>query len=138
MKTRFGFALLLVAGLMILSTAFSQTPEKKAMVAIYHIAPGKHLDFLKWMAAQEAAAQEAKVPATQWYAHENGDSWDFVSIAPDLSEEQSAKVDAAAKAKGLKTGFAAALEFRQFVSSHSDTTARGPYTAAELVAMAGQ
>src|SRR5262245_9335943 len=30
----------------------------RAIVTIYHIAPGKHLDFLKWWAAQEAVEKE--------------------------------------------------------------------------------
>ena len=56
----------------------------RVVVAIYHIAPGKQLDFLKWMAAREAIDREVGVGATQWYAHINGDSWDYVAISPDL------------------------------------------------------
>jgi hypothetical protein len=105
----------------------------KAVVAIYRVAPGKHLDMLKWFAAREAIDKEAGIRPTQWYVHTDGDSWDFVSIAPQLSDAESAKVDELSKKKGLKTGFPAALEFRQFVSSHTDTFARGPTTAADLV-----
>src|SRR6266480_4836366 len=84
----------------------------KALVALYRVAPGKHLDFLKWMAAREAVDKEAGMPATQWYMHTNGDSWDFLAIAPALTEAQQAKVDALATKKGLKTGLQASLEFR--------------------------
>jgi hypothetical protein len=59
--------------------------------------------------------------SVQWYAHTNGDSWDFVAIAPEPTKEQDAKVDELTKQKGLKTGFAAALKFRQFISYHTDT-----------------
>src|SRR5260370_8415580 len=104
----------------------------KALVALYRVAPGKHLDFLKWMAAREAVDKELGMPATQWYMHTNGDSWDFVAIAPALSEAQQAKVDALATKKGLKTGLQASLEFRQFVSTHTDTFVNGPTTATHL------
>ena len=108
----------------------------KALVALYRVAPGKHLDFLKWMAAREAVDKELGMPATQWYMHTNGDSWDFVAIAPALTEAQQAKVDALATKKGLKTGLQASLEFRQFVSTHTDTFVNGPTTATQLVQQA--
>jgi hypothetical protein len=110
--------------------------QGKALVALYRVAPGKHLDFLKWMAAREAVDKELGVPATQWYMHTNGDSWDFLAIAPALTEAQQAKVDALATKKGLKTGLQASLEFRQFVSSHTDTFVNGPTTATQLVQQA--
>ena len=109
-----------------------------AIVSLYRIAPGKHLDFLKWMAEAAAVNKEAGVPADQWYSHTNGDSWDYLHIAPDLSSEQSAKVDEVAKKRGRKTGFAASLEIRTFVSWHTDTNVIGPMSAADLVAAAGK
>jgi len=108
----------------------------KALVALYRVAPGKHLDFLKWMADREAVDKEAGVPATQWYMHTNGDNWDFLAIAPALSDAQQEKVDAVARKKGLRTGLQAALEFRQFVSSHTDTFVNGPTSATQLVQQA--
>jgi hypothetical protein len=117
-------------------------PEAKqpghVRVALYRIAPGKQLDFLKWMAATEAIAKEAGVPASQVYAHTNGDSWDYMQVAPDLSNEQQAKVDEITKKHGGKTGFPASLEFRTFVAWHTDTDAIGPVTAADLVAAANK
>ena len=109
----------------------------KALVALYRVAPGKHLDFLKWMAQRDAIATAAGLPATQWYRHVDGDSWDYVTIGPATTVEQDQKVDALAKQRGLSAGFAASLEFRQFVSSHTDTFAEGPMTAADMVSMAG-
>jgi hypothetical protein len=120
--------------------AAAPAQEKKdlgrALVALYHVAPGKHLDFLKWMAAQEEAAKEAGVAATQWYAHTDGDSWDYMAIGPVPTPDQEKKVDEAAKKKGLTIGFAASLEFRQFVTSHTDTLVLGPTSAADLVSRA--
>jgi hypothetical protein len=115
-------------------------PEMKepphGIVTIYRIAPGKHLDFLKWLAESEAIAKEAGVPASQLYAHTDGDSWDYLNVGPDLSKEQQAKVDEVTRKHGRKTGFPASLDFRTFVASHTDTFVIGPVSAADLVAMA--
>ena len=132
-----GLGLLALLG----SAPSAQSQEKKApatqMIAIYQIAPGKHLDFLKWMAAQEVAGKEAGAAASMWYAHKSGASWDYISIKPELDPARAAeldkKTDALAKQKGLATGFKASLEFRQFVSNHSDTSAMGPMSVDELV-----
>ncbi|HTO88148.1 MAG TPA: hypothetical protein VMR54_11570 [Thermoanaerobaculia bacterium] len=117
-------------------------PEMKspphAVVSLYRIAPGKHLDFLKWLADQEAIAKEAGVPASQLYAHTNGDSWDYMNVAPDLTPEQQAKVDDVAKKHGRKTGFAANLEFRTYVAWHTDTETIGPVTPADLISAASK
>ena len=115
----------------------AQAPAR-VLVAIYRVAPGKHLDFLKWMARRDSVATAAGIGATQWYAHLNGDSWDYVAIGPATTEEQDQKVDGLAKQRGLTTGFAASLEFRQFVSLHTDTFAQGPMRVAEMVSMAGK
>jgi hypothetical protein len=108
----------------------------RARITIYHIAPGRQLDFLKWMAAQDDVAREAGIATVQLYAHLDGDSWDYLGIGPVTTPEQEKKADEIAAKKGLKTGFAAALEFRELVASHTDTYAAGPVSAAELVAQA--
>jgi hypothetical protein len=105
----------------------------KAVVSIYRIAPGKHLEFLKWQAVRDAAATEAGVGATQWYAHMDGDSWDYVGISPTTTDEQDDKIEKILDGKHLTTGFKAGLEFRTMVASHTDTLARGPTTAQALV-----
>jgi hypothetical protein len=133
----------IAVGLLLMSTSLvlpqgsrAADAPGKAIVSLYRVAPGKHLDFLKWMAAREAVDKEAGMPATQWYVHTNGDSWDFVAIAPALSDAQQEKVDAIARKKGLTTGFPASLEFRQFVSMHTDTFVNGPTSATQLVQQA--
>jgi hypothetical protein len=117
------------------------TPKDKkepgrARITIYRVAPGKQLDFLKWMAVQDEVAREAGVPTVQLYVHIDGDSWDYVGIAPVTTPEQDLKLDEITVKKGLKTGLPASLEFRQLLASHTDTFAAGPTTAAELVAQA--
>lgn len=130
-----------IAGTLLLVVApiiSAQTAEPgKAVVALYHVAPGKHLEMLKWFAAREAIDKEAGVAPLQWYVHTDGDSWDFMSIAPRLTDAEEAKVDEIAKKKGLKTGFAQGLEFRQFITSHTDTFVRGPMSASDLIKDAG-
>ena len=106
------------------------------IVSLYRVAPGKHLEFLKWMAAREAVDREIGVAATQWYAHLNGDSWDYVAIAPDLDKATSDRSDAEAKKRGLTTGARASLDFRQTMAYHTDTLVAGPYTAAQLIEQA--
>ena len=117
--------------------ALAQNEPTEYMISIYHAAPGKHLDFLKWMAEREAVAKEADAPPIHWYSHMNGASWDYVTVSRlGDSEEQAAmdkKVEELTKKKGLTTGMKASLEFRQYVSGHTDTYTMGPFTAAEMV-----
>jgi len=140
MKRWTGLALVAASALAVAAPRWAQDkPEPgRARISIYHVAPGRHLDFLKWLAAREEVAKEAGVPAAQVYAHVDGDSWDYLMIWPVTTPEQDRKLDDVAARKGLKTGFAASLEFRQLLASHSDTFAAGPMTAAELVAAAAK
>jgi hypothetical protein len=146
MRRWFRLTLLILPAFILVSapTARAQTaktvakPQPPMRVALYRVAPGKHLDFLKWMATNEAMEKEAGVPPSQMYAHTNGDSWDYMHIVPALSTEQQAKVDEVTRKHGGKTGFAASLEFRTFVTWHTDTDVIGPVTAADLVAAAGK
>ena len=109
-------------------------PDKPAhaMISIYRIATGKQAEFLKWMAARDAIDKEAGIAQAQWYAHVDGDSWDYLVIGPDPTPEQGKKVEEAMKKHGLTTGFKQSLEVRQFIASHTDTFAVGPVTVSEL------
>jgi hypothetical protein len=141
LKKRFNLFVLAVLALAIvvpfLHAQMNSKQPPRALVAMYQVAPGKHLEFLKWQAANEAINKEAGLPATQWYAHTDGASWDYISIGPVLTEEQENKVDEISKKKGVLTGFKASLQFREFVSNHTDTFVIGPVSAADLV-QAGQ
>ena len=128
----------LAAALVVASPASAQDASSTVIVSIYRVAPGKQLEFLRWMAAREALDREVGVAATQWYAHMSGDSWDYVAIGPDLDDATSDKLDGMARQRGLKVGPQAGLEFRQMIASHTDTTAAGPWNAAELVQRASQ
>jgi hypothetical protein len=146
MRRRFLATPCLLLGLLSFAApaAYAQTAKSEAKdpptarVALYRVASGRQLDFLKWMAETDAIDKEAGVPVSQVYAHTNGDSWDYMQIAPDLTREQQAKVDEVSKRHGRKTGIQAGLEFRTFIAWHTDTMTVGPMTAAELVAAAGK
>ena len=120
------------AALTFAAPVYAQDPGH-VIVAIYRVAPGKQLEFLKWMAAREAIDKEAGVSATQWYSHMNGDSWDYIAISPDIDDATSDKLDEMARKRGLKAGPQAGLEFRQMVAYHTDTIAAGPMSAAQIV-----
>jgi hypothetical protein len=117
--------------------AFAQNaaPAKEpshSLISIYRVAPGKHSEFLKWMAARDAIDKEVGIVQGQWYAHTDGDSWDYLAVGPVNTPEQDKKVEAATKKHGLTTGFKASLEFRQVIASHTDTFTIGPVTVSEL------
>ena len=136
---RFGsLSLLLICCLTLAAPRWSQDKPGpgRARVTIYRIAPGRHLDFLKWMAAQDEVAKEAGIAAVQLYTHLNGDNWDFIGMASVTTPEQDKMADEISAKKGLKTGLPASLEFRDLVASHTDTFAAGPMTAAQLLALA--
>src|SRR3546814_3012579 len=77
------------------------------------------MDLLKWMAAREAIARDAGQPASQWYVHMDGDSWDFLVLSPTSSEEADKRASELMKQRGLSDGFKAFLEFRQRSEEHT-------------------
>jgi hypothetical protein len=50
------------------------------------------------------------------------------------TDAQDAAVEAAAKKMGIAYGMRASLDFRKYIASHSDTLARGPTSAAQILA----
>lgn len=116
------------------AAAFAQQGEQPwSMVSLYHVAPGKHMEFLKWMQQQDAVDREAGVAPTQWYSHVQGDNWDYLAISPLTTEEQDKKTEALAREKGLPTGFKAGLKFRSMMLNHTDTMTVGPVSIDDLV-----
>jgi hypothetical protein len=113
-----------------------EAPEH--IVSLYRAAPGQQVALLKWLARQDQASQAAGLPATQIYVHMSGDSWDYLVINPVTTKEQDDAVDAAAKKMGITTGPRASIEFRTMIASHTDTTTRGPQTAAQILARLGE
>jgi hypothetical protein len=140
MKHWAGLALVAGCSLMVAAPRWSQDKQEpgRARISTYRAAPGRQLELLKWLAAREDVAREAGLPVAQLYAHLDGADWDYLVVWPVTTPEQDRKADELAAKKGLKTGFAASLEFRQFLASHSDTYAAGPMTAADVIAAASR
>ncbi len=126
--------------LLLITASHAAAQDKECLITIYNVSAGKHLDFLKWMAESDGVAKEAGAPATQWYVHHEGAGWDYIGITPVGSaaqqEAEDKKIEELRKKKGLPTGMAASLKFRQYIGNHSDTYAGGPFSAADLVKMA--
>jgi len=112
-----------------------QAQSEQVTVSIYHVAPGQQINFLKWHAAREVVNQSLGLPQTSWYAHLDGDSWDYVAVGPKLTERQEMQVERETRNRGLTTGFAAGIELRHFILSHTDTIAMGPVSATELATL---
>lgn len=127
----------ITSGTIVYAQVGSPQPPK-ARVALYRAAPGQQVALLRWMAAQNRAAQAAGLPIGQLYAHTDGDSWDYLAIDPVTTPAQDAAMDAAARKMGMATGPAASLEFRKYIAMHTDTFAIGPVTPQQYLSMAGQ
>ncbi len=116
------------------SIAYAQSASPpRAIISIYHAAPGHQEALLQWFAQQDRIAAAAGVPAGQIYAHTDGDSWDYLSIQPATTDAQDQALDAAAAKMGLPTGPKVGLELRKHIISHTDTYVVGPMTAAQLL-----
>ncbi|MEJ2152720.1 MAG: hypothetical protein P8Y29_07190, partial [Gemmatimonadota bacterium] len=113
--------------------ANAQDDMEPVTISIYHVAPGQHMAFLEWMAEREEITAQVGTPDTQWYMHMDGDSWDFLGIAPATTDEQDEAIEEMARARGLTVGPAAAIELRTMIASHTDTEAAGPMTAPEIL-----
>jgi hypothetical protein len=114
------------------SVAYAQAASRpEAIISIYHAAPGHQEALLQWLAQQDRVSAAAGLPAAQIYAHTDGDSWDYLMIAPVTTDAQDEAFDAAAAKMGLPTGPKVGLELRKHIASHTDTFVVGPLTAAQ-------
>jgi len=118
------------------SLVYAQTPAPtpRAMVSLYHAAPGQQEALLGWFAQQDRVAQAAGVGPMQLYIHTDGDSWDYMGINPITTDAQDQAMDAAAKKLGLQSGPRVSLELRKYIASHTDTATIGPVTADQALA----
>ena len=108
------------------------------IVSLYRAAPGQQVALLKWMAQQDRASAAAGIGPSQIYVHTSGDSWDYLVINPVTTKAQDDAIDAAAKQMGLATGPRASIQFRTMIATHTDTTATGPQSAAQILAALGE
>lgn len=102
------------------------------MIEIYHIAPGKHVEFLKLIAQYDEANRQAGLPPRELYVHSDGGAWDFLLIQNEnVDPAKQALVDAALKKLGAPTGAKFWVAIRQTIADHTDTVATGPTTAGD-------
>lgn len=132
------FLMVAAAAAMAFGSAAQAAEPGRAIVSLYHAAPGKQVALLKWMMAQDRAAAAAGVAPSQIYAHTSGDSWDYLVINPTTTEAQDAAIEAAQKKMGMTMGPKASIEFRTMIASHTDTYAVGPSTAADMLNSLGE
>lgn len=136
MSSRMFFAAAAALTCAFATPAVAQSPGK-AIVSIYHVAPGHQVAFLKWIDQQNRISAAAGIAGSQLYAHTDGDSWDYVIISPVTTEAQDDAFDAAGKKMGINT-MRGGMELRSHLTSHTDTFVNGPMTAAEYLAMIGE
>lgn len=118
--------------------AQASAPAPRAIVSLYHAAPGHQEALLGWFAEQDRVARAAGVAPMQLYIHTDGDSWDYMGINPVTTDAQDEAMDAAAKKMGLMSGARVPLELRKHISSHTDTYTIGPITAEQAIARLGR
>lgn len=127
----------LVLSFLLLVAAPSAPPVEKPReqaVEIYHIAPGQHEAFLRFIDRCDDANRLAGLPPRQLFVHVDGADWDFMLIQPaHTPKDKEAALDAAWKKLGLPSGAAFFFEIRKFIASHSDTQVSGPTTARDYL-----
>ncbi len=110
-------------------------PPVKKLVEIYRIAPGKHEEFLRFVAFLDEINIKAGLPARDLYVHNDGDSWDFIIIQPAATPpDKSAALAKAWEESGAPSGANFFLHIRQFIAEHTDSFATGPTTASDYLA----
>jgi membrane-bound lytic murein transglycosylase B len=132
------FAAVVAATFLLPSHASAQRQVGKAIVSIYHAAPGQQVALMKWVAQQDRVAAAAGVPAGQLYVHTDGAEWDYLVIQPVTTPAQDAAMEIAAKRLGVDVGPRSGVEFRKHILSHTDTFVAGPTTAASYLASVGE
>jgi hypothetical protein len=106
-------------------------------IQIFHVVPGKAVDFLKFNADREGIRNEAGAPPKQWYRHSDGADWDYLSITPLVPPEEEtalqARIDAVTRQHHETVGAAGGMALRALLLDHTDTYVVGPMTAAQLL-----
>jgi hypothetical protein len=108
-------------------------PPPRAVVSLYHAAPGQQEALLRWFAGQDRAALAAGVAPMQLYIHTDGDSWDYMGINQVTTPAQDDAIEAAARKLGVSGGVQASMELRRYIASHTDTFTVGPITAEQAL-----
>jgi hypothetical protein len=123
---------LLIAALLAVVPASGALADPEKMIEIYHIAPGKQVQFLKLIALYDQANLEAGLPARELYVHSDGASWDFLLIQDEDVEPAKAKVrNEALKNSARRPARNSGSRSAKTIAEHTDTVATGPTTAGD-------
>ncbi len=131
-KRSFRQYLLLMFAVVFISISTSSSADVKT-ISLYKIAPGKHLEFIEWMAAWDEVYKEIGLEQPVWYRNIRGDSWDFFVIFPPFDRAKEDEMEKVGKARGLDIGFAWKLKHWEFMTESTGTLVQGPTTPAELL-----
>lgn len=128
----------IAAALLVVSLVAPAFGGDEKMIEIYHIAPGKQVEFLKLIALYDQANVQAGLPARQLYVHSDGAAWDFLLIQDeDVAPEKAKLRNEALKKLGAPTGAKFWVAIRQTIAEHTDTVATGPTTAGDWLKKLG-
>jgi hypothetical protein len=128
----------IAAGLLVVGLVAPAFGGDEKMIEIYHIAPGKQVEFLKLIALYDQANVQAGLPARQLYVHSDGAAWDFLLIQDeDVAPEKAKLRNEALKKLGAPTGAKFWVAIRQTIAEHTDTVATGPTTAGDWLKKPG-
>lgn len=117
------------------TVAAPPAPVAHQVVEIYHIAPGQHAAFLRFIDRCDEANRMAGLPPRQLYVHTDGADWDYMLIQPaETPKDKAAAFDAAWKKLGMPSGATFAFEIRKYIADHTDTFVSGPTTAKDYLA----
>lgn len=116
-------------------TAAAPPAPAHQVVEIYHIAPGQHAAFLRFIDRCDEANRMAGLPPRQLYIHTDGADWDYMLIQPaETPKDKVVALDAAWKKLGMPSGANFAFEIRKYIADHTDTFVSGPTTAKDYLA----
>jgi len=119
--------------------AFSNgEPWPEAWFEVFRLAPGQHEAFIRLVAKYDEVSAAAGLPPVRLYFHENGEEWDVLILKivgeHDVTPEMETVMAAKTRELGLPSGPAYFVESRKHFSTHTDTKAVGPISAAQWLA----
>lgn len=117
--------------------AFSAEEEpamKESIIEVFRVVPGKHEEFIRFVAKLDAIYESIGIAPRQLYVHSTGAEWDFLVIQPSsMTPDKAAEYKKALEKNNIPSGFDFFIEFRKLYTEHSDTITDGPITAAEFI-----
>ena len=102
-------------------------------VAIYKVVPGKHVEFLEWMAAWDEVFEEIGLAQPVWYRTVRGGNFDFIVFYPMWDSSKEEEMERVGKERGLEIGFDWDVRHWSYLDIRTNTLMTGPLTPAELL-----